>query len=390
MAAKKDVDSITHFRINCGGRLNLRKSIRREYESQFAQRFSALKTDSDVHEMRHYIKTYAQNVEPRINKFIRMYENWCDEQFFNIQGPVLEAIKHQILELEAELKPKYDKIILIFSKRKNENRNLRSSIYRLQEQRNSLANIWITKEMLEMQRKAIALPITTINFPSVKHRENDLFNVGELSPEFWNRYRFYEQHLSPDEDLQERLHEFFNEISTFYHNTTFKEIREELTAYNVIINDQFQRGWSLAYENDFGFRAYPKIALSILDKVELKIRKRAHTQNLRSLAARNTQEQRSVAKVERARHNYTAQTNVYRSCPYCAGALGDFEGENCSELDHIHPISKGGLSTPQNLIFICSNCNRKKQAKTLNKFISEHGLDRDKIFTILSRLGKDF
>ena len=76
--------------------------------------------------------------------------------------------------------------------------------------------------------------------------------------------------------------------------------------------------------------------------------------------------------------------------PNCFGVLGNFEGDRCCELDHIHPVSKGGLSTAQNLVFICSDCNRKKSAQTLNQFIMSENLERDALFVVLGKLGKDF
>jgi 5-methylcytosine-specific restriction endonuclease McrA len=33
------------------------------------------------------------------------------------------------------------------------------------------------------------------------------------------------------------------------------------------------------------------------------------------------------------------------------------------EVDHIHPVSKGGLSVPENLQTLCWRCNRSKGAK---------------------------
>uniref|UniRef100_UPI00111C32C3 HNH endonuclease n=1 Tax=Mycobacterium avium TaxID=1764 RepID=UPI00111C32C3 len=51
-----------------------------------------------------------------------------------------------------------------------------------------------------------------------------------------------------------------------------------------------------------------------------------------------------------------------------------FPGRNCSvslaaephlllEVDHIVPISKGGMSTPDNLQTLCWRCNRTKSNK---------------------------
>lgn len=72
-------------------------------------------------------------------------------------------------------------------------------------------------------------------------------------------------------------------------------------------------------------------------------------------------------------------------CPYCGGSLGDEP-----HADHIHPVAKGGLSTPRNMVMVCSPCNGAKRDMTLNQFISSRRLDRDIVFQRLSQLGKDY
>lgn len=108
------------------------------------------------------------------------------------------------------------------------------------------------------------------------------------------------------------------------------------------------------------------------------------------MAAKNSEEQRNIARAERSLQAYLQQKIVCPQCPYCLGLLGKFDGERCSELDHIHPVSKGRLSTSQNLVFICSTCNQTKRAQTLNQFIISENLQRNTIFMILGKLGKDF
>ena len=72
-------------------------------------------------------------------------------------------------------------------------------------------------------------------------------------------------------------------------------------------------------------------------------------------------------------------------CPYC-GVYGD---SNDSHADHIHPISKGGRTVPQNMVLICSNCNRTKSSKTLRVFAREQNLNFEQICDRLEAMGKD-
>jgi 5-methylcytosine-specific restriction endonuclease McrA len=199
--------------------------------------------------------------------------------------------------------------------------------------------------------------------------------------------------FSPNPELLLKIEAYIKDELTFHLTDKFKDLVEELKNYGVSIRDNSGGGYrrlNLTWEKYYHARIFPKIALKILDERLSKVIKEAKLQNLRSLAAKNTEDQRNVARAARSVHVYNQQTKVYAQCPYCFGVLGDFEGDMCCELDHIHPVSKGGLSTAQNLVFICSECNRKKSAQTLNQFIMSENLDRDALFLVLGKLGKDF
>jgi len=72
-------------------------------------------------------------------------------------------------------------------------------------------------------------------------------------------------------------------------------------------------------------------------------------------------------------------------CPYCQNDLGDNP-----HADHIYPVSRGGLSTLVNMVYVCATCNIKKKDNTLKMFIDKYGLDRDSIEKDLNRLGKEY
>ncbi len=72
-------------------------------------------------------------------------------------------------------------------------------------------------------------------------------------------------------------------------------------------------------------------------------------------------------------------------CPYCGGPLG-----RQPHLDHIYPVRLGGLSTKENTVHVCQECNLTKGSLTLNQFIAAAGLDRSALFARLSNLGKSY
>jgi len=70
-------------------------------------------------------------------------------------------------------------------------------------------------------------------------------------------------------------------------------------------------------------------------------------------------------------------------CPYCSGLLG-----HQPHVDHIHPLSKGGMPLIENLVYVCSDCNLKKADKSLFAFATEYGLDFAAIANCLQKMGK--
>ena len=62
-----------------------------------------------------------------------------------------------------------------------------------------------------------------------------------------------------------------------------------------------------------------------------------------------------------------SRQNIYRrdknECQYC----GDHCGKEIRTLDHVHPRSKGGKSTWQNVVTSCKYCNCKKGNQTLEQ-----------------------
>jgi 5-methylcytosine-specific restriction endonuclease McrA len=72
-------------------------------------------------------------------------------------------------------------------------------------------------------------------------------------------------------------------------------------------------------------------------------------------------------------------------CPYCGGELGVEP-----HADHIYPVSRGGLSTPENMVYCCAKCNGTKHDRTLREFLLSEGLVRDEVEERLHRLGKRF
>lgn len=102
---------------------------------------------------------------------------------------------------------------------------------------------------------------------------------------------------------------------------------------------------------------------------------------VRAMASAYMDKSREAANAVKAK--LKIQKEQFKSCPYCNGQLGD--EPHC---DHIIPIAMGGLSIDHNMVFICSDCNLRKGAKTLREFVVAVGFDREEIEKRLLVLGK--
>lgn len=115
------------------------------------------------------------------------------------------------------------------------------------------------------------------------------------------------------------------------------------------------------------------------EAIERKRRKKEALTELRARAAKSLKESRKLGTSVRRR------LRKQPWCPYCGEALG-----SDPHVDHIYPVSKGGMSVAKNMVYVCSICNGMKKNLTLTAFIRKHGLDRDAIERRLDELGKEF
>ncbi|MCI0561513.1 MAG: HNH endonuclease [Nitrososphaera sp.] len=105
---------------------------------------------------------------------------------------------------------------------------------------------------------------------------------------------------------------------------------------------------------------------------------------LRAKVATTNAEKRSQA--QRFRRDLHKQLKLLGTCPYCGGTLT----ESNAHLDHIYPISKGGLSSSINLVFVCDRCNINKGDRTLRAFLKAFSFSEQFVYHHLELLQKDF
>jgi 5-methylcytosine-specific restriction endonuclease McrA len=102
-----------------------------------------------------------------------------------------------------------------------------------------------------------------------------------------------------------------------------------------------------------------------------------------AMAAAHIGKTRQLAQT--VRRNIDHQKAVLPVCPYCESALGANP-----EADHIYPVARGGLSTEENMVYVCAPCNGRKRDKTLREFVKVMQFDQLAVERRLELLGKRF
>ena len=99
-----------------------------------------------------------------------------------------------------------------------------------------------------------------------------------------------------------------------------------------------------------------KLKMGALEKFERK-----HGKAFAKAAAAEQQTRQRASSIKR-------MVKRTENCPYCSEKLTDN-----AHLDHIYPVSKGGLSIVENLVWCCATCNSIKSDKGLVQFLNERG-----------------
>jgi 5-methylcytosine-specific restriction endonuclease McrA len=152
--------------------------------------------------------------------------------------------------------------------------------------------------------------------------------------------------------------------------------------YSWSETETIRRLKSLLYDVKADIEYCEKRLVSVIRRIEAPERERARRERKELERARREailNQQRSGAqqiKVILPRNH---------PCPYCGGQLG-----SAPHADHIHPVAKGGLSTKQNMVYICMECNIRKSHMTLTAFTAMEGRDLAGILERLRALGKEF
>jgi len=179
---------------------------------------------------------------------------------------------------------------------------------------------------------------------------------------------------SPPEPIEIDVSEFCKQFGGIeglkypWHNSGF---------FYLYSRNNMRESWSGAIENWCSERKALEAALKVVTARKKK------EQKLKAYAAAHHGKTRDLA--DSVKKQISDQLEQHPNCPYCFGKMG-----NSPHADHLYPVSKGGLSTKENMVMICEKCNMDKGDLTLREFIKKNELNSNKIENILEKLGKKF
>ena len=217
-----------------------------------------------------------------------------------------------------------------------------------------------------------------------------------------NKFKSYYYQISPFEKYERNSSDLGYHLENYF-NINLDEIYKSFSEEFIIFLNTLT-----LYPSDSGFSLFNILDSSCYDKIKEIEEYLKPIQKAKSIIEKRHKEQQS--KIKRAKdetakhkaHSYAyqdktrelaeeikkeikSQLRKLKICPYCENDLGKIP-----HADHIYPVSKGGLSTKENMVYICQSCNSSKSNKTLNVFIKSKGFDRDKVESNLELLGKDY
>ena len=125
----------------------------------------------------------------------------------------------------------------------------------------------------------------------------------------------------------------------------------------------------------------PHIRREVLKKEKSAKTKKKKQERSATLAAYEDKS-RNIGRSIMAKMKSEVSSPFY--CPYCSKKMPKTK----IHVDHINPVSNGGLSVERNLVPVCSDCNLSKSDLSLRAFCKKNSYDFDQVCNTLEDMGK--
>ena len=258
----------------------------------------------------------------------------------------------------------------------------------------------INKISKEIKEKYISMTLVQLEVEKNKLIEEKGRLVYETRSELWKEanssvdiseykeiYSRVEKSFPP---LEKKLIDIFDwgkqetqrkrEIARIHQEIWQKEIKDKnSSAYkNYIIPLEKKRKLKDELMEKRGRYNQIQLILDAFPEIKKRVKKKEQSAKLAAYGRSSRQKGDIIAK------NIKKNTEFPFRCPYC---LSITEKDNC-HVDHINPVSNGGLSLLKNMVLVCKSCNLKKKDNSLRIFCKENNLNYLDICERLEKLGK--
>lgn len=236
-------------------------------------------------------------------------------------------------------------------------------------------------------------------------RINSLSGLEKYYDEISAESKELEEVKNKNQPIIKKKYDIDREIESIqYEINSIKRKPSNKAMFGLLLKDEYKdrvaglkkkkrslsrESWSLSNELNItkeeyhsildGIRDFDRVKIKILEKSVKLEKEKEKRERYKAIIAGYEGKSRKLAQLIKK------QLNIFSRCPYCGNDIG-----NDPQADHIYPLSKGGQSTLENMLYICKSCNIKKQGLTLREFISKYNLDRAFIEQNLEKLGKSF
>jgi hypothetical protein len=181
-------------------------------------------------------------------------------------------------------------------------------------------------------------------------------------------------------NLVEDINKFF--IDAGWQSETFESVSQtQEDFYNDNVDDKFLFTPQSAYiKGPFGSEMQFKLreAKSSFYEIRKQINKKEKSAKLASYEDKSRNVGQSLMS------SMKANLKSPYHCPYCNKKTAKTK----LHVDHINPVSNGGLSVERNLVPVCSECNLDKSDLSLRAFCKKNKLDFESICDTLESMGK--
>lgn len=164
--------------------------------------------------------------------------------------------------------------------------------------------------------------------------------------------------------------------------------QKQIGRLRYVLGDRRKLVWAFRFLADTDWQRAVNLEIEIEGlKILIRNCRRALGLTTKSKPSPGTLRAR-VAAIDKRSRELAARHRDYLprldNCPYCQQVIAD----GGHRLDHIYPVKLGGLSIPENLVWVCDPCNSAKRDRGLSDFLISQGYPLEPVLERLRALGK--